>query len=167
MFSVSSLQGSPQISDEEFLSQGLNEFIDPAESPIYTQDFTTITFKESISLEDLEKFNTKVPLFIEDSQITPTIHTKLGIIKNEIEQTTPIQVGKTLLETKNALDTEVQSLQSKGEGISKEKRENPQVSSITLNHESGDKNIVGQLIPLDTIHLMIGMLLNHWEETIT
>ena len=92
-----------QPSIEEVANQGLNEFIDPSQSPKYEQEFTTIEFSDPLTKEQVVELDEVAPVVTkettDDTEEETTLHTQ----KTETE-TEAVQA-----ESKADLEREVKS----------------------------------------------------------
>ncbi len=136
VFGVTSLQSSPQLSDEEILTRGLNEYIDPSESPIYELYYTTVTFKEGITLDDVAEMQEYVPLMGRNEEKQAQIYTRM----TDSDDYQAVKLGKDIIESRKAIADQRKNAQQKGVSV-RDQEESEKVYSISLNHEKNDQAV--------------------------
>lgn len=129
------------LTDQEIINRGLNEFIDPSEAPLYDQVYTTITFKNGVTLDDLEDLQEVTPIFNGEGENAPTFYTKLGQKVDGVEQTTPIRSAKDFNEIRQKFSSAIQDLRSKNIEVEESKATNPRVYSVSFNHDPENEDV--------------------------
>lgn len=103
--------------------------------------YTTITFKEGVTLDDLESLQEVTPIFKGEGETAPTLYTKFGQKVDGVEQTTPIKSAKDFKEIKQKFTLTVQELRSKDVEVDESRVSNPKVYSVSFNHDPEDEEV--------------------------
>jgi len=107
---------------EKFINAGQNEHIDPSQSPLYDKQFTQITFKEGLNLDEMKILNEVAPIFeSRNRDKAPKLY-----LANKEEKGQKIIAGTTIKDTQN----KIKQMQNSGK-----------VSRVALNHDPQDKSV--------------------------